>query len=119
MNMAMTNIITRLEEVNGIVSGYDGGTMPFEQAYALARFYYDFQDTNALIADAEVMAGENPEQLKEIALSLKAETATLLNNIGRLDGVDFRGISARPLNSYKDVFLYLKNIKMQIIFDVI
>ncbi len=119
MNMAMTNIITRLAEVNGIVSGYDGGAIPFEQAYALARFYYDFQDTNALIADAEAMVGENPEQLKEIALSLKAETATLLNNIGRLDGVDFRGISARPLNSYKDVFLYLKNVKMQIIFDVI
>ncbi len=115
----MKEITTWLEEVNGIVSGYDGGTMPFEQAYALARFYYDFHDTNALIADAEVMAGENPEQLKEIALSLKAETATLLNNIGRLDGVDFRGISARPLNSYKDVFLYLKNVKMQIIFDVI
>ena len=65
------------------------------------------------------MVGENPERLKEIALSLKAETTTLLNNIGRLDGIDFRGISARPLNSYKDVFLYLKNVKMQIIFDVI
>ena len=64
MNMAMTNIITRLEEVNGIVSGYDGGTMPFEQAYALARFYYDFQDTNALIADAEVMAGEDLSEWK-------------------------------------------------------
>ena len=115
----MKEITTRLAEVNGIVSGYDGGAIPFEQAYALARFYYDFQDTNALIADAEAMVGENPERLKEIALSLKAETATLLNNIGRLDGVDFRGISARPLNSYKDVFLYLKNVKMQIIFDVI
>ena len=115
----MKEITTWLAEVNGIVSGYDGGAIPFEQAYALARFYYDFQDTNALIADAEVMADENPEQLKEIALSIKAETATLLNNIGRLDGVDFRGISARPLNSYEDVFLYLKNVKMQIIFDVI
>ena len=80
----MKEITTRLAEVNGIVSGYDGGAIPFEQAYALARFYYDFQDTNALIADAEAMVGENPEQLKEIALSLKAETATLLNNIGSL-----------------------------------
>ena len=63
----MKEITTRLKEVNGIISGYDGGMMPFEQAFALARFYYDFQDTNALIADAEVMAGENPEQLKETA----------------------------------------------------
>lgn len=113
------NIANRLDEVNGIVAACNGSTMSFEQAYELARFYYDLQDTNALIADAEVMAGEDLSGLREIAISLKAETTTLLNNIGRLDGVDFRGISARPLNSYKDVFLYLKNVKMQIIFDVI
>ena len=81
----MKEITTRLAEVNGIVSGYDGGAIPFEQAYALARFYYDFQDTNALIADAEAMVGENPERLKEIALSLKAShlyaLATKLNGI--------------------------------------
>ena len=101
----MKEITTRLAEVNGIVSGYDGGAIPFEQAYALARFYYDFQDTNALIADAEVMAGENPEQLKEIALSLKAETATLLNNnIGKLDGVDFREIANAHSRRYHDIF---------------
>ena len=91
----ITHILARLEEINGIVGAYHGDTMPFEQAFALARFYYDFQDTNALIADAEAMAGENPEQLKEIALSLEAETATLLNNIGRLDGIDFRGLPTR------------------------
>ena len=32
----MKEITTRLAEVNGIVSGYDGGAIPFEQAYALA-----------------------------------------------------------------------------------
>jgi hypothetical protein len=100
----MKEITTRLKEVNGIISGYDGGMMPFEQAFALARFYYDFQDTNALIADAEVMAGENPEQLKETALSLKAETATLLNNIGQLDGVDFRGIANTHSRYYHAIF---------------
>lgn len=100
----MKEITTRLAEVNGIVSGYDGGAIPFEQAYALARFYYDFQDTNALIADAEAMVGENPEQLKEIALSLKAETATLLNNIGKLDGIDFRGIANAHSRHYHAIF---------------
>ena len=100
----MKEITTRLAEVNGIVSGYDGGAIPFEQAYALARFYYDFQDTNALIADAEAMVGENPERLKEIALSLKAETTTLLNNIGRLDGIDFRGIANAHSRHYHAIF---------------
>ncbi len=100
----MTDITTRLEEVNGIVSDYDGGAIPFEQAYALARFYYDFQDTNALIADAEAMVGGDPSGLREMALSLKAETATLLNNIGRLDGVDFRGIANARSRRYHTIF---------------
>lgn len=100
----MTDIITRLKEVNMIVGGHDGGTMSFEQAYALAQFYYDFQDTNALIADAEVMAGDDPAGLRMIALSLKAETAPLLNNVGRLDGVDFRGIANAHSRYYYALF---------------
>lgn len=58
------NIANRLDEVNGIVAACNGSTMSFEQAYELARFYYDFQDTNALIADAEVMAGEDLSEWK-------------------------------------------------------
>lgn len=100
----MTHIIPIIKEVNGIVTGCDGDTMTFKQALALARFYYDFQDTNALIAEAEAMATENPERLKEAALSLKAGTATLLNNIGRLDGVDFRGIADAHSRHYHDIF---------------
>ncbi len=48
----MTYIVPRLKEVNEIVADYSNVTMPFEQAFALARFYSDFQDTNALISDA-------------------------------------------------------------------
>lgn len=100
----MKEITTRLEEVNWIAGGYDGETMPFEQAFALARFYYDFQDTNALIADAEAMAGENLTVLRNIALSLKAGTATLLNNMGRLDDVDFREIANAHSKYYHAIF---------------
>ena len=98
------NIANRLDEVNGIVAACNGSTMSFEQAYELARFYYDFQDTNALIADAEVMAGEDLSGLREIAISLKAETTTLLNNIGRLDGIDFRGIANAHSRHYHAIF---------------
>lgn len=98
------NIANRLDEVNGIVAACNGSTMSFEQAYELARFYYDFQDTNALIADAEVMAGEDLSGLREIAISLKAETTTLLNNIGRLDGIDFREIANAHSRRYHDIF---------------
>lgn len=100
----LINIANRLEEVNEIVAACHGGAMPFEQAFALARFYYDFQDTNALIADAEAMAGNDPAGLRIIAVSLKAETTTLLNNIGRLDGIDFRGIANAHSRHYHAIF---------------
>lgn len=100
----MIDIINRLKEVNVIVAACNGDTMPFEQALALARFYYDFQDTNALIADAEAMAGVNSDGLKEAAISLKAETSMLLNNMGRLDGVDFRKIANAHSRKFHDVF---------------
>lgn len=57
---------------------------PFEQANVIARFYYDYQDTYNLIDEAEKLATEDAGGLREIAVTLKTETATLLNNIGRL-----------------------------------
>lgn len=107
MNKAMTNIIPRLKEANEIVAACHGDTMSFEQAFAIARFYYDLQDTEALIAEAEAMVGYDPAGLRMIALSLKAETATLLNNInniGLLDGVDFRGIANAHSRYYYALF---------------
>ena len=100
----MKEIVPRLKEVNKIISECSNGTMPFEEAYALAQFYYDFQDTNALIADAEVMAGDDPAGLRMIALSLKAETATLLNNIWLLDSIDFREIANAHSRYYHSLF---------------
>lgn len=79
------NLLTRLKEVNFILETCTDGTMPFEQANVIARFYYDYQDTNVLIDEAERMATEDTEGLREFAVSLKEETATLLNNIGRLE----------------------------------
>lgn len=100
----MTHIIPRLNEINGIVAACSGDTMPFGQAFAIARFYYDFQDTNAIIADAEAMAVADPAGLRMIALSLKAKTATLLNNIGLLDSIDFREIANAHSRYYHSLF---------------
>ena len=100
----LINIADRLKEINGIVAACHGDIMPFEQALALARFYYNFQDTNAIIADAEAMASDEPKRLKETALSLKAGTATLLNNMGRLDYVDFREIANAHSRKFHDDF---------------
>ena len=47
--------------------------MPFEQADVIARFYYDYQDTNFIIDEAERMATGDAGRLREFALSLKEE----------------------------------------------
>ena len=87
------NLPKRLKEVNDIIGIRSGAQMPFEQAYVIARFYYDYQDTNVLIDEAENLVTEDAVQLREFAVSLKDATATLLNNIGILDGVDFKEIA--------------------------
>lgn len=89
----MTHINLRLQEVNSLVATCPDGTMTFEQAYAVARFYYDFQDTNALITEAERMAAGDAGRLRELALSLKDETSALLDNMHRLDNVDFKAVA--------------------------
>lgn len=74
----ITGIVPRIRDVNKIIAGCSSGTMPFEQAFALARFYYDFQDTNAIIAEAEAMVVENQAELRDCLLSLKARTLSFI-----------------------------------------
>ncbi len=104
MNNLITDIEPRIIEVNRIIADCSNGPMPFEQAFMLARFYYDFQDTNAVIANAEAMATDNLKGLSEVATSLKAGTALLLNNIGLLDGIDFREIANAHSRYYHTLF---------------
>lgn len=94
----------RLKEVNDIIGTCSGAQMPFEQAYVIARFYYDYQDTNVLIDEAENLVTEDAVRLREFAVSLKDETAVLLNHIGRLDGVDFKEIANDHSKQYYSRF---------------
>lgn len=98
------NLLTRLKEVNDILKTCSGDIMPFEQAYVIARFYYDYQNTNVIIDEAERMATEDVGRLREIAVSLKEETSALLNHIGRLDGVDFKQIANAHSKQYYSIF---------------
>ncbi len=76
------------------------GTMPFEQAYVISRFYYDFQDTNVIIDEAETIAAKDAGRLRELAVMFKDETVTLLNNIYRLDRINFREIANEHSKQY-------------------
>lgn len=102
--MIINILLSRLKEVNDIISTCSDSTIPFEQANVIARFYYDYQDTNTLIDEAERLATEDSERLRELAVSLKDETAALLNHIGRLDGVDFKQIANAHSKQYYSKF---------------
>lgn len=94
----------RLKEVNNIIDTCSDGIMTFEQADVIARFYFDYQDTNAIIDEAERMATEDVVRLRETAVDLKDETAALLNNIGRLEWVDFKQIANAHSKQYYSIF---------------
>ena len=94
----------RLNEVNDIIGTFSDDKMPFEQAYVIARVYYEYQDTNVIIDEAERVATKDTGRLRAFAVSLKDETAILLNNIGRLDGVDFKEIANAHSKQYYSIF---------------
>ena len=100
----MIDMVSQLKEVNDIIDTCSDGTMSFEQANVIARFDYDYQDTNVIIDEAERMATEDVGRLREIAVDLEDTTATLLNNIGILDGVDFKEIANVHSKQYYSKF---------------
>ncbi len=96
-------IISRINKVNDIIETCSDGTMAFEQTLVIARFYYDYQDTNVIIGEAETIAAEDTRRLRVLAVILKDETAILLN-IGKLDRIDFREIANEHSKQYYSRF---------------
>ena len=58
---------TQLKEVKDIIDTCKDGTMPFEQTNVVAQFYFNYQDINALIDEAERLATEDVGELRDIA----------------------------------------------------
>ena len=73
------SLLRLLKDANDIIDTCSVDQMSFEQAYVIARFYYDYQDTNVIIDEAERLATEDVGRFREFAVSLKAETAAFLN----------------------------------------
>lgn len=82
MARMITDIVPRIREVNKIIADCSSGTIPFEQAFVLARFYYDFQDTNVIIAEAEAMAADDLNGLRTVATkTVDREPSALLHSL--------------------------------------
>ena len=77
MNNTIYKLSLDLQRINKTLTSYSHGSLSFDEWYEIAQFYYDWQNTNRLIDEAERVAEENPEQLKELAGTLKEESAKL------------------------------------------
>ena len=77
MNNTIYKLSLDLQRINKTLYSCSDGSLSFDDWFEIAQFYYDWQNTNMLIDEAERVAEENPEQLKELAGTLKEESAKL------------------------------------------
>lgn len=70
----MQQTIHRLRELNDALSASSGNSeLSFAEALQVSLFYRYSKDTNALVAEAEAMAGSDAARLHGLALSLLSE----------------------------------------------
>ena len=77
MNNTIYKLSLDLQRINKTLTSYSHGSLSFDDWYGIAQFYFDWQNTNMLIDEAEILAEENLEQLKESARTLKEESPKL------------------------------------------
>ena len=104
MENRLQNIIERLQKINKSLVCCYNGSLSFDDWYEIAQFYFDWQNTNRLIDEAERLAEENPEQLKELAGTLKDESAKLIGSLSKVDNPDFNEIAKTHYTLFYDRF---------------
>lgn len=99
----MLEISSRLHELNEVVANLTVEGVTFDDALRLASFYRDFNDTNALISEAEKLASSDMAKLHSLAVSFLSEADKFLSqNLSRLDDVDFKNIFNSHIASYEN-----------------
>lgn len=78
--MEIQNILHRLQEVNDTLTASCGQKeLSFDDALCISLFYRDSKDTNALVEEAESLAGKDAARLHGLALSLLSEVERYLS----------------------------------------
>ena len=96
---------TRVCELITMLAGIKDNTVSYEDAMKIARFYYDFQNTNALIDEAERMAASQIDTLAEEAEALKTVTAEFLDKIPAIvRDIDYKAIADNETRKYHSRF---------------
>lgn len=104
--MKMTDISKRLQEVNDTLTASCGQKeLSFGEALCLSLFYRDFKDTNALVEEAESLAGKDAARLHGLALSLLSETGRYLSlDKSAVSGTDYETLFESHLKPFEEKF---------------
>lgn len=110
--MMMTDISQRLQEVNDTLTASCGQKeLSFDEALCLSLFYRDFKDTNALVEEAESLAGKDATRLHGLALSLLSETGRYLSfDKSAVSDTDYEALFESHLKPFEERFNEAKAI---------
>lgn len=110
--MMMTDISQRLQEVNDTLTASCGQKeLSFDEALCLSLFYRDFKDTNALVEEAESLAGKDAARLHGLALSLLSETGRYLSfDKSAVSDTDYEALFESHLKPFEERFNEAKAI---------
>ena len=110
--MMMIDISQRLQEVNDTLTASCGQKeLSFDEALCLSLFYRDFKDTNALVEEAESLAGKDAARLHGLALSLLSETGRYLSfDKSAVSDTDYEALFESHLKPFEERFNEAKAI---------
>ncbi len=91
---SISDIITRLQSVNSILSSCTDSGLSFDDTLTLSAFYRDCSDTNSIIAAAEKEVAKDADRLL-------SDTVSLLSEIEKFSAVGVAGI--QPVN-FENIF---------------
>lgn len=104
----MANIIEeifkRLQRVNHIIaSRINVSDITFADAYVIAQFYHDYQNTNGIIDDVENLALLDGKNLYESTIGLKKEVDKFVSlDLSAWNALDFINMEQSHLKEYKE-----------------
>ena len=104
----MANIIEeifkRLQRVNHIIASRTNvSDITFADAYVIAQFYHDYQNTNTIIDDVEDLVRQDGRALYECATDLKKEVDKFVSlDLSVWNALDFINMEQSHLKEYKE-----------------
>ena len=104
MNNTIYKLSLELQRINKTLASGFNDSLYFDDWYEITQFYYDWQNTNRLIDEAERLAEENPGQLKELAGTLKDNLAKLIDFLYKIGNPDFNEIAKTRYTLFYDRF---------------